>query len=107
MSRLCKLEKASSDLEESIILNEVYYIVDDMDEATFTFGSDRSIKLKVDVVLKSALDYAPDKEGKAWLGRIIYATDGAKDRLLEIAELFFLEVLLPSEPYHNILYLPA
>ncbi|KAG8908039.1 hypothetical protein FRB99_000857 [Tulasnella sp. 403] len=95
-SQLCALDQAPSELLDDIVLNEAAYILDDMDESSFSFGVDSAI-VRVDELLRAALDFAPDRQGKVWFARIIYATDGSRRRLLEVAQSFFREVLMPMK----------
>lgn len=98
-SQLCTLPKASEDLLDDIVINEARYILEDMDPTAFhwgVYGQASGMTIQVDAFLKAAFEWAPERQGQAWLGRIITATDGDRRQLTRIAKLFFEEVLVPS-----------
>ncbi|KIO29419.1 hypothetical protein M407DRAFT_242638 [Tulasnella calospora MUT 4182] len=98
MSQLCALPKASDDLLDDTVINEARYILEDMDPTTFhwgVYGQASGMTIQVDPFLKAAFEWAPERPGQAWLGRIITATDGDRRQLTRVAKLFFEEVLVP------------
>lgn len=96
-SRLCSLPKvpATSPEDETSVIEEAIDMIEDMDETAVPFGSKR-LPVFVTPLLKTALECAPDRKGKAWLSRIIVATEGVTPKLKEVGQLFFLELLVPS-----------
>ncbi|KAG9015067.1 hypothetical protein FRB90_004946 [Tulasnella sp. 427] len=97
-SQLCALPKASEDLLDDIVISEARYILEDMDPTTFHWGvhgQASAMTIQVDTFLKAAFEWAPERRGQAWLGRIIAATDGDRRELTKVARLFFEEVLVP------------
>ncbi|KAG8916470.1 hypothetical protein FRC01_003128 [Tulasnella sp. 417] len=97
-SQLCALPKASEDWLDDIVINEARAILEDMDPTTFhwgVYGQANGMSIQVDAFLKAAFEWAPERQGQAWLGRIITATDGDRRQLARVARLFFEEVLVP------------
>lgn len=97
-SQLCALPKASDDLLDDLVINEARYILEDMDPTSFhwgVYGQASGMTIQVDTFLKAAFEWAPERQGQAWLGRIITATDGDRKGLTRVARLFFEEVLVP------------